>query len=547
MIRISTSNWSRSNPRPIANLSTDAWHSSLRNVSIALATVASITWTSATAQQTPPGKEAPTQKQEQPKAKSPPAARRESLLDLPELSDRVIQLAVEDELLRSAAVDGHLIDVDVSEGVVTLSGRVGNILAEQVAVGLAERIRGVESVIDEIEINVDRRPNADLEKDVMAALAADPVVHQLKFDVAAADGTVTLKGTVPSYGLKMLAGEVAMGAKGVAELNNELLVKSDKKLTDTELQQEIHELYLFAALLDDVHLEVAVNKSTVVINGTVTSSFQKSYAEDLAWRAGANEVDVRGVDVSWRHTNPLLRSQRYENATDDQIRAAVQRAFRHDPRVLSFSPEIQVDHGVVTLMGEVSHLTAKRAAERDAAQTVGVRRVKNNLRTRWPDQPPTDEQIGDSTRQALARDPYVEKHNVVVEVENAHASLYGFVDTDFEKQHAVWTASCQKGVVHVNDYLAVRKNWVPKSDAAIQAELDDKLKYAFIEPENQVTAKVTDGVAILQGTVDTWLMWQTALDQAVAAGARRPHNLIEVRYGLPSGPHYYGPHDYVPR
>ena len=35
--------------------------------------------------------------------------------------------------------------------------------------------------------------------------------------------------------------------------------------------------------------------------------------------SGAKDVDVRGVDVNWRHTNPLLRSQRYENATDDEI------------------------------------------------------------------------------------------------------------------------------------------------------------------------------------------------------------------------------------
>ena len=68
-----------------------------------------------------------------------------------------------------------------------------------------------------------------------------------------------------------------------------------------------------------------------------------------------------------------------------------------------------------------------------------------------------------------------------------------------------------------------------------------------MDPNNQVTATVENGVAILRGTVDTWYMWQTALDQAIAAGAREPHILIEVRYGLPSGPHYYGPHDYVPR
>jgi osmotically-inducible protein OsmY len=470
--------------------------------------------------------------QVKPQSKTTPQPRRESLLDLPELSDRVIQLAVEDELLRSAAINGHLIDVDVADSVVTLSGRLKNILAEQIAVGLAARIRGVESVIDEIVIVVDRRDNAELQQDVLAAFQADPITHELKVDVAAADGTVTLSGTVPSYGLKMLVGEVAMRTKGVAELKNDLLIDSKKKPTDAELKNEIRELYRFSALLDDVHLEVDIKDATVVLNGTVTSSFQRSYAEDLAWRAGAKDVDARGVDVSWRHTNPLLRSQRYENATDDEIRSAVQRAFKHDPRVLSFDLKIQVDHGTVTLTGDVSHLTAKQSAERDALQTIGVRRVKNNLRTRWPDQPPTDEQIADFTRQALARDPYVEKRNIVVECENAHA---------------VWTARCQKGVVHVNDYLAVRKNWVPKSDVAILADLNDKLTYAFVDPDNQVTAKVVDGVAILQGTVDTWLMWQTAMDQAVAAGARRPHNLIEVRYGLPSGPHYYGPHDYVPR
>jgi osmotically-inducible protein OsmY len=506
-----------------------------------------LTSSPAFSQQVTPRPPAAALQQDKPESKTPSQTRRESLLDLPELSDRVIELAVEDELLRSAAIDGHLIDVDVADSVVTLSGRLNNILAEQIAVGLAERIRGVESVVDEIEIVVDRRDNAELKKGVLAALQADPATHELKVEVTAADSTVTLAGTVPSYGLKTLAGEVAMGTKGVAELKNDLLVDSKRSQTDEELRKEIRELYRFAALLDDVKLEANVKNATVVLNGTVTSSFQKSYAEELAWRAGAKDVDVRGVDVNWRHTNPLLRSRRYENATDDEIRAAVQRGFKHDPRLVSFDVEIHVDHGVVTLTGEVSHLTAQQAAEHDARQTIGVRRVKNHLRTRWPAQPPTDQQIADFTRQALARDPYVEKHNILVDSENAHVSLYGDVDTEFEKEHAVWTASCQKGVVHVNDYLAVRKNWVPKSDAAIQADLNDKLAYAFVDPDNQVTAKVVDGVAILQGTVDTWLMWQTAMDQAIAAGARRPHNLIEVRYGLPSGPHYYGPHDYVPR
>ncbi|MEO6755001.1 MAG: BON domain-containing protein, partial [Chthoniobacteraceae bacterium] len=100
--------------------------------------------------------------------------------------------------------------------------------------------------------------------------------------------------------------------------------------------------------------------------------------------------------------------------------------------------------------------------------------------------------------------------------------------------------------VHVSSYLDVRKKWVPKSDAAIQAAINDKLAYDFVDPNNQVTATIEDGVAILRGTVDTWMMWQAAMEDAMDAGARRPHNLITVRYGDASAPQFYGTHYYVP-
>lgn len=359
---------------------------------------------------------------------------------------------------------------------------------------------------------------------------------------------MTLSGPVPSYGEKMLAGEVVMGVKGVEELSNDLEIDHDRKVSDIVLRDEIRELIRYSALLDDCEIRVDVNPGgIVVLNGKVASPFQKSHADLIAYRAGAKDVDSRGIHVHWAHTNPLLRSERYEKATDEGILSAILKTFEHDPRLLSFGPQVEVKDGVVTLTGTVGHLTAKRSAEQDARHTIGVHRVKNLLTVRWPDTPPSDEQIADFARAAMARDPYVERHNLVIECENAHVSLYGIVDTQFEKYHAEWIASRQQGVVHVNDYLAVRKKWTPKSDAAIQADLDDKLAWTFVDPDNQVKATVKGGVAILTGTVDTWMMWQTAIDQALAAGAREPHNMIEVRYGLPSGPHYYGPHDYVPR
>ncbi|QDV16747.1 Osmotically-inducible protein Y precursor [Gimesia panareensis] len=468
-------------------------------------------------------------------------------VDLKALTDELIMLAIDDELRRSEAVDGHRIDVDVAQGIVTLSGHVNNYLAKEIAVGLAERVRGTVSVIDEMVVNVEPSEDKVLIKDIQNALKADPGTQHLSIKVAAERGEVTLTGEVPTTGEKTLAGEVAMGVKGLTELENQLKVNHKQQLSDDDMQHEISELIKYSVLLDDSELEVAVKDRTAIITGHVARAFQKSHADMLAYLGGAKEVDSRGVLVHWKHTNPMLRTKRYEQATDADIKQAVERTFKYDPRLLSYDPKVTVKDGVVTLTGDVGNQAAQRAADKDARHTIGVRRVKNNLSVRWEDKPPTDEQIADFTRAAIARDPYLERHNLIVECRNAHVSLYGLVDTQFEKYHADWIASRQKGVVHINDYLAVRKKWKPKSDAAIEADLKEKLAYDFIGPDNQVSATVKNGVAILEGTVDSWLMWQRALDLAIAAGAREPHNLIEVRYGLPSGPHYYGPHMYVPR
>ncbi|MEO6785990.1 MAG: BON domain-containing protein [Chthoniobacteraceae bacterium] len=463
-----------------------------------------------------------------------------------EPSSETIRLAVENQLLGSDAVEGHAIDVTVDNGIVTLAGRVQNLLARSIASRLAQRVHGVQSVINQMEINTPWRDDSVLKKDAEDALRADAATAKLGVKVQVSFSRATLTGTVLSSGLRTLATRVVSKVKGIVNIDNQIAVDDKAWPSDAEVQSTIRQLFEYSAILDDVKLDVSVKDGNAVLNGIVGSSLQKSYAGDLAQDAGAKSVDDRGIKVSWRESDPELRSKRYKEATDGQIQAAVQRAFKVDPRLLSYSPQVKVEKGKVTLTGDVGILAAKEAAERDARHTIGVRSVDNHLRVRWPDNPPTDDQIAKFTREALIRDPYVEKRNIIVTCRNAHVGLYGLVDTEFEKEHAEWTTSCQNGVVHVSDYLDVRKKWVPKSDAAIQAALSEKLAYDFVDPNNQVTATVEDGVAILRGTVDTWMMWQAAMECAMEAGARRPHNLITVRYGDASAPQFYGPHDYVP-
>lgn len=121
------------------------------------------------------------------------------------------------------------------------------------------------------------------------------------------------------------------------------------------------------------------------------------------------------------------------------------------------------------------------------------------------------------------------------------------MENEFEKEHAGWTAGRQIGVVHTDSSLSTRAKWVKRSDEAIAADLTERLAITFLDPDNQLTAKVDNGVALLQGTVDSWFMWQAALDQALAAGAREPNRMIEVRYGEGTPAPYYRTQYYISR
>ncbi len=464
-----------------------------------------------------------------------------------ELHDQLIKLAIEKEILASGAIEGAKIDVRVSDGIVTLSGSVQHLLAEQIATGIVGRIRGVKSIVDLIEVDGDRRDDAVLQTDIAAALATDVVTHNLDIAVKVTDAVCTLSGEVPTRGDVMLAERVAAGIAGLQQITNELKNTRGHTLSDDVLKKEISDLLAYSVLLDNATITVHVDKGSVTLTGIVSNTYQRSQADQLAYWAGADSVDARGIRVDARHSDQDLRTKRYEHATDEQIRDIIERSWNIDPRLVGFTPSVIVAKGVATLTGTVADIVAKKAAERTARYTIGVRKIDNQIKVEWPETSPGDDQIGTWVREGLRRDPYVDITSIKVDVEGAHVGLYGVVDSELEKEHAEWIAGRQVGVVHIDNSLTVRKAWVHKTDEAIEKDLKERLEMTFLDPDNQVAFKVTNGVALLEGAVDSWFMWQAAVDQAIAAGAREPHVMIDVRTSDMNKTPYYGPFDYVPR
>ena len=204
---------------------------------------------------------------------------------------------------------------------------------------------------------------------------------------------------------------------------------------------------------------------------------------------------------------------------------------------------VSVNEGVATLEGRANQRRIKSRAERLASDIVGVQRVVNEINVEYLGKKVTDMQIIHETQAAIRRSAHLDRREIRVHCQRAHVSLYGVVESDLEKRVAEWIADGVTGVVHVNNSLAVEREWKEKSDEAIKSDLERKLKFSLFDKSDNVDVTVENGTAILRGEVGTWRQWQLVMDLALEAGARHPHNLLNVRLHPPHG----GSNLFVPR
>lgn len=471
-----------------------------------------------------------------------------------ELTDSTIRDAVEDEILFDPAVSLNNIDVAVQNGIVTLTGSVNNLLAQQRAIQLAETVRGVRSVIDRVEVDAEDRPDSDIESDVREALLQNPATETYEVQVSVDDGTVTLTGTVESWQEKNLAERVAKGVRGVSEIENNIRIDYESERPDYEIQKEIQQALRWNELVDDELIVVSVEDGAVELTGTVGSAAEKRQARYSSWVAGVESVDASGLEVSEWAREEKLRKTKYAAKTDEEIQEAIEDALLFDPRVYSFNITPTVSAGEVTLRGTVNNLKAKRAAAKDARNTVGVVDVVNRIRVRTDEQL-SDTEIAEDVRAALQRDPYVERLEINVNVVDGVAYLNGRVDSYFEKAQADDIAATVEGVVEVENNLTIDDDYDPLvydpyiddwyaydydwydygpvysvlSDSEIEEQIDSELWWSPFVDSDDVNVQVEDGVARLSGTVESWSERSAATENAYEGGATWVYNNLTVQ------------------
>ena len=209
----------------------------------------------------------------------------------------------------------------------------------------------------------------DLKSHVAAELSWDPQVDSEAIEVSAADGTVTLRGTVASLRLKRAGGRAAARVRGVTWVANELEVQlsdADRR-SDEDLRGDVLE-----ALMLDVSvpmtIDVQARDGFVTLTGTAAWHYQREAAESRT----AEVPGVAGID------NDITLTQAPE-ARDaaDAISGALRRHAVLAADVLSVETP---SGGLVILSGTVSSWAAHDHAVAAAWSAPGVTQVEDRIR-----------------------------------------------------------------------------------------------------------------------------------------------------------------------
>jgi osmotically-inducible protein OsmY len=214
-------------------------------------------------------------------------------------SDPTIQRDVLDELKWDTRVKETDVGVEVSDGIVTLSGTVPSWAARVAAQEAAHRVAGVLDVANDIHVKPPtsaERDDTDLARAVRHALEWDMFVPHQKIRTTVSNGVVTLEGAVDYWSEHEDAARAVRNLSGVREVRNRITVEPGVPRASAQTVRHAIESAL------ERHAEHAAKAVRIeVYDGSVVLSGEvPSWAE-----RNAVEGAVRGTPGVWKVDNHL--------------------------------------------------------------------------------------------------------------------------------------------------------------------------------------------------------------------------------------------------
>ncbi|MCJ7818069.1 MAG: BON domain-containing protein [Candidatus Thorarchaeota archaeon] len=210
-----------------------------------------------------------------------------------------------------------------------------------------------------------------IKKAVVEMLYWDSRIDASEIHVEVTDGTVTLTGVVPSYGVKEASLFAAWKVPGVKQIKNSSFVKfptTAKILSDSQIEESIKKQLKWNDSTSRENIKVTVNKGEVSLEGYVDAYWKMFRAQKLA----SDMIGVVDIDNK-------LAVVPTEDIEDQVIATHIINAIDRSNLVKTEDVDVKVKHGIVTLSGTLPTRLLCEAALEFAYNTIGVKEVKDRL------------------------------------------------------------------------------------------------------------------------------------------------------------------------
>jgi osmotically-inducible protein OsmY len=441
------------------------------------------------------------------------------------IPDDEVARAVRTELTEDRELQVKDLAVEAQQGVVTVSGTVDMLGAKRLAIGLAETVKGVRAVVDSVKVLTSSHDDSRIRADALSALQHGAGTRAGPIALVVRNGIATLQGTVSSSSQRWLVEDILGRVPDIVSIKDDLRVAAVSRRTDEEMAGEARERLTDDAWLEGTDIRIAVHDGAAYIEGVVGSvAERRRAARDAEDVEGVSSVDSSAVRVEW-WTQDMLRRKGPVFVDDAKIEIAVRAAFHDDPRVGDQAPQILSRGGILTLSGEVNSLSSREAADEDARNTRGVRRVDDRVVV-VPVGSPSDGVIMENVATALKGDPLLpDKSEIQASVTNGKVTLTGAVGSDFQRFRAEDDAGNVPAVREVDERIDVRKEYGRRLERRV-------LDALFWDPrvgEGPQVRLYNGDTVILSGSLDSPGQVVAAVQDARRVGARHVLDELGVR------------------
>jgi len=215
---------------------------------------------------------------------------------------------------------------------------------------------------------------------------------------------------------------------------------------------------------------------------------------------------------------------------DEQIVREIMDHLSWDNRVDASDIQVEVINGRVRLFGTVPVYTSRQIAEKTCYEVRGVLSVQNELQIKHPTSitVPPDQEIKEHLQSLFSWNQELASEQVRIRVADGEVTLDGTVDAYWKKMRAEEMVSAVKGVLGIENKLAVVPTESVYDDAIGDGIADALARNPHIDA-NTIDVQVKDGRVSLSGKVPNQSARRAAQEAAQhTMGVVEVYNQLEL-------------------